>query len=108
MAFNACTEPCWKVLPKKKKKKKRKVNLTLFIDWKGTCERLWSENIIYPGPSCMGCPKCARLWSFHFKWSRLNQLEGFPTVSPSHDQCNFFSCQHIRCFRQFLSLSLFL
>lgn len=63
-------------------------------------------NHIYPGPSCMGCPKCARLWAFHFNWSQLNQLEGFPTESPSHDQCNFFSCQHIRCFRQFLSFSL--
>lgn len=63
-------------------------------------------NHIYPGPSYMGCPKCARLWAFHFNWSQLNQLEGFPTKSPSHDQCNFFSCQHIRCFRQFLSFSL--
>jgi len=33
MAFNACTEPCWKVLPKKKKKKKEKKSKSYIIHW---------------------------------------------------------------------------
>lgn len=60
----------------------------------------------YINLAAWGAPNLPEFEIFISIGSQLNHLEGFPTVSPSHDQCNFFSCQHIRCLRQVSSFSL--